>query len=56
MEFRDYCASSLDNLPKFDPKEHGAIDHFRAAMAKLPSVMDMELRHFGVFHSRPIKC
>ena len=43
MEFRDYRASSLDNLPKFDPKEHGAIDHFWAAMAKLPSVMDVKL-------------
>ena len=45
MEFRDYRTSSLDNLPKFDPKEHRAIDHSWAAMAKLPSVMDMELRH-----------
>ena len=51
MEFRDYRASSLDNLPKFDPKEHGAIDHFWAAMAKLPSVMDVELRRFGVLCS-----
>ena len=32
-------------------KEHGAIDHFWAAMAKLPSVMDVEVHHFGVLSS-----
>jgi len=48
MEFRDYRASPIDQLPTFDPKEGGAIDHFWAAMAKVHSVMNLEVYRFGV--------
>ena len=40
LEFHDYGASALDQLPAFDPKEAGAIDHFWIAMAKVYSIMD----------------
>lgn len=48
MEFRDYRASPLDQLPTFDAKEAGAIDHFWVSMAKVPSVMDLEVLRFGI--------
>ena len=47
MEFCDFRASTLDELPSFDPKEAGAIDHFWAAMAKVPSVMDSEIYRYS---------
>ena len=45
MEFRDYRASPLNQLPPFDEKlkEAGAIDHFWAAMATVHSIMDSEV-------------
>ena len=48
MEFRDYRSSPIHQLPTFDPKEGGAIDHFWAAMAKVHSVMNLEAYRFGV--------
>ncbi len=48
MEFRDYRASFLNQLPTFDPKETGAIDHFWAAMAKVPSILDTEVHRFAI--------
>ena len=47
MKFRDFRASTLDELPLFDPKEAGAIDHFWAAMAEVPSVMDSEIHRYS---------
>ena len=48
LEFHDYRASALDQLPAFDLKEVGAIDHFWAAMAKVHSIMDLEVYPFSV--------
>ena len=48
MEFRDYRASPLDQLPTYDAKEAGAVDHFWAAMAKIYSIMDSEVYRFGL--------
>ena len=48
LEFRDYLASTLDQLPSFDPKEVRTIDHFWAAMAKVHSIMNSELCPFSV--------
>ena len=48
LEFRDYRASALDELPAFDLKEVGAINHFWAAMAKVHSIMDLEVYLFSI--------
>ena len=42
MEFRDYRATSLTDLPDFDPNESVAIDHFWANMAAIHSVTDAD--------------
>ena len=48
IEFRDFRATPLDQLPTYDSKEAGAVDQFWASMAKVQSVMDLEVRRFGV--------
>ena len=32
MEFRDFCSTSMGQLPAYDPHESGAIDNFWATM------------------------
>ncbi len=52
MEFRDYRASSLDELPTFDTQAAaGAIDQFWAAMAEVTSVVHLEVHRFGTLSS-----
>ena len=52
MQFRDYRAAPLDQLPTYDPCEAaGAIDHFWAAMAEVKSVTNLEVYRFGTLSS-----
>ena len=51
MEFHDFRALPLDQLPTFDAKEAGRIDHFWYDVASVPSVMDLEVFHFEVLSS-----
>ena len=47
MEFRDYRASTLDQLPAFCENDKGAVDHFWKDMASVTSVMNSEVYRFG---------
>ena len=47
MEFRDYRASTLDQLPAFCENDEGAVDHFWKDMASVTSVMNSEVYQFG---------
>lgn len=48
MEFSDYRAASDDQLPKFDPEEVAAVDHFWAAMSEIHTVTDVDTLRFGM--------
>ena len=48
IEFSDYQAANDDQLPSFDPREDAAVDHFLAAMSKIPSLTDLYTIRFGV--------
>ena len=45
MEFRDFRATSMDQLLAYDSYESGAIDHL-AIMAEVHSVADLESYRF----------
>ena len=47
MELRDYRSTPSDQLPVFDAEESGAIEHFWAAMAKVHSIIDLEVFRFS---------
>ena len=47
MEFRGFRSSSDSDLPKFDPKEHAAIEHFWDAMSKVKLVTVISTHKFG---------
>ena len=47
MEFRDYRASTLDQLPAFCENDECAVDHFWKDMASVTSVMNSEVYRFG---------
>ena len=51
LEFLDYRASPLDQLPTYEVDRAGGIDHFWAAMAKVTSVMNLEVFRFGTLSS-----
>ena len=46
MEFQDYRASTLDQLPAFCENYEGAVDHFWKDMASVTSVMNSEVYRF----------
>ena len=47
MEFRDYRASPLEELPGFNIEETRAIDHFWRAMANVTSITNSEVWSFA---------
>ena len=51
MEFRDYRASPLEELPGFNIEETRAIDHFWRAMANVTSITNLEVYRFGTLSS-----